>query len=218
MVTAEFTVTKDQLLRITHPVQYIGIDWDTYLAISAELGENRPLILTFEKGILTIMPLSELHELLRTILHDFIRIAALSLNTNIRSIGSATMRSRKKMIGVEPDLSYYVTNAATHRVKDFVSSETSEVPDLVVEIDITHRSDDKFSLYAEMGIPEFWLYDGESLRMYRLTGDGYELLRQSKELASLDDTLLTEFLSRAQSGEKEGDLIREFTDRVDARQ
>lgn len=216
MVTAEFTVTKDQLLRIIHPVQYIGIDWETYLAISAELGENRPLILTFEKGILTIMPLSELHELLRTILHDFIRIAALSLNANIRSIGSATMRSRKKMIGVEPDLSYYVTNAGTHRVKDFVGAETSDVPDLVVEIDITHRSDDKFSLYGELGILEFWLYDGESLRMYRLGDDGYEPIRRSQELGSLDDNFLTEFLVRAQSGEKEGDLIRDFTDRLSA--
>lgn len=216
MVTAEFTVTKDQLLRITHPVQYLGIDWDTYLAISEELGENRPLILTFEKGILTIMPLSELHELLRTILHDFIRIAALATNTNIRSIGSATMRSRKKLIGVEPDLSYYVTNAATHRVKSFVGSETYDPPDLVVEIDITHRSDDKFSLYSELGVPEFWLYDGEDLRMYRLSGDGYESVGQSVELANLDDRILSEFLRRAQNGEEEGDLIRDFTTRLGA--
>lgn len=37
-------------------------------------------------------------------------------------------------------------------------------PDLVIEVDITHTDLNKNALYAMLGVPEFWRYNGEILR------------------------------------------------------
>ena len=46
-------------------------------------------------------------------------------------------------------------------------------PDLVLEVDITHPSLDKLSIFAAVGVPEVWRYDGERVRMLALAGDSY---------------------------------------------
>ena len=55
-------------------------------------------------------------------------------------------------------------------------------PDLVIEIDITHLSLDKLPIYAALGVPEVWRYDGQRLEMRVLEGDGYVARMESKAL------------------------------------
>ena len=38
-------------------------------------------------------------------------------------------------------------------------------PDIVVEVDITHTDIDKNRLYASLGVPEFWRFDGDVWRI-----------------------------------------------------
>lgn len=47
------------------------------------------------------------------------------------------------------------------------------LPDLVIEVDITHTDIDQLTLYATMGIPEFWRFNGETLRFYVLRDGVY---------------------------------------------
>jgi len=50
-------------------------------------------------------------------------------------------------------------------------------PDLVVEVAITHTDIDKRSLYAAMGVPEFWRYDGKTCAkemFYRFLSAAFE--------------------------------------------
>ena len=47
-------------------------------------------------------------------------------------------------------------------------------PDLVVEVDITHTDINKNKLYASMGVPEFWRYNGRELKIYALQGANQE--------------------------------------------
>jgi len=56
-----------------------------------------------------------------------------------------------------------------------VDLEQDPPPDLMVEVDITHTGIDKLRLYGAMGVPEFWRYNGESWRIYRLqNGEEYQ--------------------------------------------
>ncbi len=41
-------------------------------------------------------------------------------------------------------------------------------PDLVVEVDITHTDINKLALYARLGVPELWRFNGQIWRIYRL--------------------------------------------------
>ena len=47
-------------------------------------------------------------------------------------------------------------------------------PDLIIEIDITGPSLDKFPIFARMGVPEVWRFDGSRLAIYELFGGDYQ--------------------------------------------
>lgn len=201
MVTAEITISKEQLLSFTQPMQFIGIDWETYEEISEEMGEDS-LHFDYDNGLLTVMPITELHELLKSLLDNFLSLTGMYLQQNIKPTGHATLRLKSRNLAVEPDLSYFVRNATNHRIRTSVSNEVENPPDIVVEIDLYHLSDAKFPIYSEFGIPEFWQYKDESLKFFKLVSGGYQEIERSEQLPSLSAAILTEFLARAETEEQ----------------
>jgi Uma2 family endonuclease len=84
-------------------------------------------------------------------------------------------------------------------------------PDLIVEVDITHTDIDKLALYAAMGVPEFWRYNGEVWRIYRLRSDQYQEVEVSPTFSQVPKTKLYEFLATARQDEVEAELaLREW--------
>lgn len=197
MVTAEVTFSKQDLIGLKYPMEVAGVDWQSYKEISEELGESGSVLLTFNKGNLTFMPVTELREMLIVLVERFMTLVGLTTRTNILPTGKATMRSARNRYGVEPDFSYFVSSAAGHKIKNYVSDELGEVPDIVAEIDVFHSSSDKFRIYADFGVAEFWRHDGERLQMYSLQETGeYREIERSDQLPILTGRLLTEFLKR----------------------
>ena len=191
-------------------MEFVGIDWQTYEDISAELGASTSLHLTYNKGVLTIMPVTELHELLTSLLHNFITFAGMNLRINAIATGKATLRSKRRNYGVEPDLSFFVSKADIHQIKNYVPKEIELAPDIVGEIDVHHPSDDKFEIYAEFGVSEFWQYNGERLKIYKLQINGeYKEIERSAELPILTGAVLTEFLKRGQT-EQQFTVLSDF--------
>lgn len=209
MITAEVTFSRTNLIGIKHPMAYPGIDWQTYEDISEELGESSSLHVTYHKGTLTFMPVTELHEMLVSLLHSFVTFTGMYLRTNIVSTGTATLRSRLRLIGVEPDLSYFVKSADGHMIKSHVDNEIRFPPDIVAEIDVFHTSDDKFDIYSELGIPEFWRYlDGE-FQIFLLRDGKYAEAEKSEQLPVLTSKILGEFLNRGQQ-EQQFKVLTDF--------
>ena len=198
------------MVSLKYPMQYSGIDWETYEEISEEIGESSPVHLTYNKGFLTVMPVTELHEFLTSLLHNFITFAGIALQKNVVPTGKATMRSRRREFAVEPDLSFFISKAHIHIVKSFVPNELDLAPDVVCEIDVHHPSDDKFEIYAEFGVSEFWQYDGVALMIYKLGASGeYQLIERSEELPILTSDILGAFLQR---GKNEPQFTRVLAD------
>ncbi|MCA1637447.1 MAG: Uma2 family endonuclease [Acidobacteria bacterium] len=171
MVTAEVSFSKEELianLTPQNPLLLFGVSWADYEKISEEFGESNSFHITFNKGLLTIMPVTEIHELLISLIERFMTIISLVQGKNIVPTGKATMRSKRHNIAAEPDASYFIKKAANHHIKNYVPDEIELVPDIVVEIDVHHPSDDKFEIYSEFGVPEFWQYDDEKLKIFKL--------------------------------------------------
>ena len=70
----------------------------------------------------------------------------------------------------------------------------------MVEIDITHTDIDKLKLYASLGVPEFWRYNGELWRIYQLEDNEYQEVETSPTFAFVPKQKLYEFLMQAQQG------------------
>ena len=76
--------------------------------------------------------------------------------------GAPHGRRRALDKGCEPDGCYYIRNAKRIIGKRDIDLKADPPPDIVVEIDITSTSLHKFSIYAALGVPEIWRYDGQA--------------------------------------------------------
>ncbi|MCY7377415.1 MAG: Uma2 family endonuclease [Pyrinomonadaceae bacterium] len=178
-----------------------GVSWEDYVEFSKATLNKTNLELTYNRGVLKVnMGQGFRHENLSRFLNSLITTVSLILRVRIISAGSMTLTSSRIRKDADPDESYYIQNA--HRAsfkQELFDDETDTPPDLVIEIDETHKSDDKFEIYAAFGIKEFWLYDAEVLRIFELSETGeYLLSENSLALPILTATVLTEFLSRSQ--------------------
>ncbi len=181
------------------------VSWQDYKILQSAIEFERPrmkMSLCHEK--LTIFSsFSSLHEVIKLTLEGLISMIVLENRCNIISVGQATMRSVNRKIATEPDASYYIQKADFVELKDYVPDEIDLVPDLIIEIDERHKSDDKFEIYAAFGIKEFWLYSREVLHIFMLTETGeYLEAEKSAALPILTAKALTDFINRAQKEEQ----------------
>lgn len=72
-------------------------------------------------------------------------------------------------------------------------------------MDITHTDIDKLRLYAAMGVPEFWRYNGQVWRIYQLQGTAYQEVETSPTFPDIPKAKLYEFLTLAQQDEVEAE-------------
>jgi Uma2 family endonuclease len=181
-------------------VVFYDLNWQAYQQILAALGEHRSARLTFDRGTLEItMPLEE-HETAARMIELFIRILVEELNFKIKTLGSTTLNFPDLAKGAEPDNTYYIQNQPKVAGKT-VDLAHDPSPDLVVEVDITHTDINKLSLYASMGVPEFWRYNGQALRIYQLQGQEYAEVQASPTFPQVSKERFYEFLNQSQTDE-----------------
>jgi Uma2 family endonuclease len=177
-----------------------GLDWQRYKTIQQTLGERRNVHLTYVQGVLEItMPL-EIHEFAAELIGRFIYFLVTELGLKIKSMRSTTLERADLDRGSEPDNAYYIQNQPLVAGK-VVDLSTDPPPDLVVEVDITHTDIDKLRLYASLGVPEFWRYNGELWRIYQLQGESYREVEASPTFGFVPKQKLYEFLAQAQQDE-----------------
>ena len=181
-------------------VIFYNLDWDAYQQVLHALGENRSARLIYDCGTLEItMPL-EAHEFYSELIGRFIYFLVSELGLKLKSMGSTTLDREDLDRGAEPDKAYYIHNQPKVAGKT-VDLNQDPPPDLVVEIDITHTDIDKLTLYAQMGVPEFWRYDSQVWHIYKLIGNSYQQVESSPAFSLVPKEKLYEFLEQAQIDE-----------------
>src|SRR5205807_1671967 len=87
-------------------------------------------------------------------------------------------------------------------------------PDLAIEVDISHSSVNRMGIYAALGVPEVWRFDGQALQVNQLGSDGkYAVSDRSLHFPFLPLAELVAFLlKRTQMDETS--LVRSFRDWV----
>ena len=181
-----------------------GLTWQGYQQILGALPESRAARLTYDHGILEIsMPL-ESHEFALRLIERFIIILIFEMGMKIKTMGSTTLNREDLDRGAEPDNAYYIQNQAKVAGRK-VNLAEDPAPDLVVEVDITHTDIDKKCLYAAMGVPEFWSYNGQEWRIYQLQEKTYQECDRSPTFPGVKKEYLYNFLAKAQQDEIEAE-------------
>ena len=114
---------------------------------------------------------------------------------------------------MEPDQCYYIQNEPLVWDKEQIDLSQDPPPDLAIEIDSMSSSIDRFQIYADLGVPEIWRYDGQQFSMYWLENQQYELRDRSCAFPELTPFDMERFLLLKRTT-KENALIRLFREWV----
>jgi len=183
-------ITPERPLILSH------VTWDEYEDLLKQVGEPAGLRISYNDGRLQIMSLSAEHEKYVRFLEKMIAAMSLRLNLVILSFGSATMKKQKRDKGNEPDACFYVQSAPLIGNRIQLDFAVDPPPDIAVEVNVHHASDDKFSIYAGLGVGEVWLFDRQKLTIHLLQQGQYVEAEASRALPMLSSRVLTDFLRR----------------------
>ncbi len=180
-----------------------NISWQTFKLMLAETGSERKNRLAYENGIVEIMSPLMPHENSNRLIEVFVGVLCEELGLEIKRAGSPTLLRDDLERGGEPDSSYYIQNESLVRDKENIDLSEDPPPDLVLEVEYSRSAINKLSLYASMGIPEFWRYDGSVLRVYRLCGKQYSEVQSSPTFAPVPVKEIPQFI---QATRKNGEI------------
>jgi Uma2 family endonuclease len=197
-------------------VQHIVLEdasWELYERLLRDIGD-RPIRITHDQGKLEMMsPLPE-RERPKKIIGRMIEAMSVELGMEVASLGSTTFRRRDKARGLEPDECYYFKHERQMRGRRRLNLKKDPPPELVVEIDITHRSIEREPIYAVLGVPEIWRWDGMQLQCLLLASDGaYHVRARSLAFPALAPADLTRFI-RMRGRVGENAIVRKFLEWV----
>jgi Uma2 family endonuclease len=198
MSTLTATNWLELIERITpeRPLILPNVTWDEYEELLEQVGEPAGLRISYDEGRLKVMSLSAEHEKYARFIEKMMTAMSLRLRLVILSFGSATMKKRRAEKGNEPDACFYVQTAPAIGNRIQLDFAIDPPPDIAVEVDVHHDSDDKFAIYAGLGVPEIWLFDRTKLTIYLLQNGQYVESDRSRDLPMLSSRVLTDFLRR----------------------
>jgi len=186
-----------------------GISWATFELLLADT-QNHGTRFTYDRGYLEMMSPSREHERLKRLIGRMIETMTEALAIPISSAGSTTLKAQWKERGLEADESYYVANEPRVRGRDEIDLRIDPPPDLAIEVDISRSSLDQLSIYADLGVPEVWLFDGMTLKVYHLQPEGvYAQRSRSPSFPFLPLEQIEAFLARRDESD-ETTWIRSF--------
>lgn len=171
-----------------------GVSWETYQRLLADLQDSHAAHFAYDQGRLEIMVLSAEHEEDKDVLTLLVNVLAEELGIDVRSFGSATFQRQDLARGFEPDACFYIAHEARVRGKKKLDLAIDPPPDLIIEIDISSPSLNKFPIFAALRIPEVWRYDGRRLTIFTLAGETYVERTESVALPLVTTEVLGAFI------------------------
>lgn len=197
-----------------------NVSWQVFETLIVELEGYPAARLAYDQGMLEIIvPLPE-HEYFKEAIGDLVKDLADVLDIDYETLGSTTWKRQDLLAGVEPDNCFYVQNELVIRGKIDFDLTKDPPPDLALEIDVTNKSLDRFSIYARLGVPEIWRYDKGQIRIYQLQGQAYVETSNSLAFPTIPVQQIVPFIQQHRELGKKAmrrafrDWVRQYTHRA----
>jgi Uma2 family endonuclease len=193
MVVTTVVSSREQLVILDN------VTWGTYERLINEHVERGGTRFTFDEGVLQIMVVSSRHERPNRTLATLVEVLAEEWGIDIASLGSMTIKRKDLQKGFEPDSCFYVQHVDSIHGKQEIDIAVDPPPDLSIEVDITSGSLNRFPIFAAVGIPEVWRFDGNRVAILRVESGGYVEAANSPTFPKVTGDILTMFLGESQT-------------------
>lgn len=171
-----------------------GVSWATYMCLVADFVDSSGTRMAYDQGTLEFMAPSFNHEQVADLLADVVKAVAEVRELDLVPAGSTTFKREDVERGFEPDASFYIQHAAAVHGHTAIDLDVDPPPDVIIEIDLSHPSLDKFPIYGALGVPEVWRYAEQQVHIYRRSDDTYTEMTSSTILPGVTYAHLTEFV------------------------
>lgn len=183
------------------------VNWEKFGAIVEELGAEREVSLTYDRGKLEMMTPLDLHTRGNRLLESMLLVIADEAGEQLHNLGSILLMRPEEGRAIQPFAAYYLETPPRPIVTRELDVSDIVAPDLAVDIVIKEGSIDRLSLFETMAVPEIWRYNleeqEESLRgtltILELTNQGYQPARMSTAFPFLSIERINEFLSESET-------------------
>jgi Uma2 family endonuclease len=182
----------------SHPVERVllrDISWDFYERLLIELGDSPGTRVTYDNGLLQIMVVSAGHDKANRTLATIVEAVAEETGVDACHLGSTTFQRPDLLKGFESDSCFYFRNAGAVRDKDDIDLTVDPPPELVIEVDVTSNSLDRFPIFAAVGVAEVWRYTNGVVLMYELHEGSYRPIVNSLALPIVTSEVATQFVA-----------------------
>lgn len=166
-----------------HVVTLRDVPWSTYVELACSRGEEATPRLSYRVGVLEVMSPGRRHEEITSRLGRLLEVWLLEQRIDFDALGSWTLRDSDLELGAEPDECYTFSAARTER------------PQLVLEVEVTHRSQSKLDIYHAMGIEEVWWWRDDALSVFVWEAERYRQADASALLPGVPVKLLETHVS-----------------------
>ncbi|TAE95548.1 MAG: Uma2 family endonuclease, partial [Oscillatoriales cyanobacterium] len=184
--------------KTTQRVVLSSISWQTYQSLLAEAGDNRSSRFSYFQEVLEIIMPSDLHETVNCLLKQFVTTLSDELKLKRKGFGSTTLNREDLKQGAEPDSCFYIQNVDRIRGRK-INLSIDPPPDLIIEVDLTSPSTNRFSIYKNLGVPEIWRYLGETVQFFQFQNGEYVICECSATFPIVSSEIITQFLQMAET-------------------
>lgn len=158
------------------------VPWSTYVVLRDSL-DSSGVRMTYLQGQLEIMSPSREHEVDKKQIARLLELFCLERDIPLFGYGSTTFRREERERGLEPDECY-------------CRGADRDIPDIAIEIIVTHGSIDKLEVYRGLGVREVWTFEAGRFRVLALNDDRYELIATSAVLPEVDLARIAHFATQ----------------------
>ncbi len=176
-----------------------NVGWSGYEALLAMIGDGHTRV-TYDRGDAELMSPSHHHDYYKVILGHIVATITEELGIDCHDTGSTTWKKPLEDRGLEPDQCFYLKNIDNipHKL-GAIDLSVDPPPDLAIEIEITRSVLDHMGVYAALGIPEVWRFDGDTLLIERLGPDSrYTHVPASIELPPVSPVEIVHWVREAE--------------------
>ena len=176
-----------------------GVSWQTYEQLMKDHENQSVPRFTYKNGELEIFMPSEKHEETIRSIEAFVSVYIEEKDLDMRSLGSTTFKHESLKNGVEPDCCFYIQNVEKVKNVSKIDLEIHPPPDLIVEVDITSPSINRFPIYAKFGTKEIWQYQNDKIKIFALSKNKYTEISESIALPKVTNETLTKFIAESKT-------------------
>ena len=188
MSLAEITLPAEQRFRMS------AVSWEGYMHLGQAF-EGRHVRMTYDRGELEIMTVALGHEGDKSLLARLVQVVTEEMGIDIKSGGSTTLNREDLERGLEGDESWWIEHEAQVRNLREIDLDKDPPPDLAIEVEVSRSALNRMPIYAALGVPEVWRWNGQALSVHLLTADGrYSGSATSRSLPFLPVAELARFV------------------------